>query len=349
LNSLKKIKSSLLFAFGSLCISTSFAQDIHFSQFTETPQLLNPGATGVYNGYMRAIVNYKNQWMAMGKAFNTEAASFDIPLFDYNERRAHLGLGINFFNDRAGDSQFGLTQANLCIAGILPVSKGSSLSLGLSVGGAQHKANLAALSWGNQYNGTTFDPTINSNEGTPTNAFVYLDLGAGIYYEYFSGKATLDRNEAKRFAIGAAYYHLNQPEQRYFSVTEKLYGKLVVTANGHFDKTGTKVSIRPSAMYVQQGPSSEITAGCALRFRIKNGTKITGFINESGISVGVSYRVNDAVIPQVYVELGDLAFGVSYDLNLSGYKVATRMNGGAEISLKYFIQKGALFKQKRML
>ncbi|MCW3071799.1 MAG: hypothetical protein JWO44_1689 [Bacteroidetes bacterium] len=332
-----------------LCAGTSQAQDIHFSQFTETPQLLNPGATGVYNGYMRAIINYKNQWMAMGKAFNTEAASFDIPLFDYNERKAHLGAGINFFNDRAGDSHFGLTQGNICIAGIIPVSKESKLSMGVSVGGAQHKANLTGLSWGNQYNGTGFDPAVNSYETTPTNSFVYLDLGAGIYYEYFSGKATLDRNEAKRFGFGAAYYHINHPVQRYFSVAEKLYGKLVVTAHGHFDKTGTKLSIRPSAMYVMQGPSSEITLGCALRIRIKNGTKITGFINESGISVGLSYRMKDAIIPQVYVELGDLAFGVSYDLNLSSYKKASRMNGGAEVSLKYFIQKGALFKQKHMI
>jgi type IX secretion system PorP/SprF family membrane protein len=328
---------------------STFAQDIHFSQFNETPQLLNPGATGVYNGYVRAIVNYKNQWTAMGKSFNTEAASVDIPLFDYNERKAHLGLGINFFNDKAGDSQFGLTQGNFCAAGIIPMDRTSSISLGVSIGAAQHKANLSSLSWGNQYNGTGFDPSLNSNETTPVNSFFYVDLGAGLYYEYFSGKTTLDRNEAKRLSIGAAYYHINQPEQKYFSVSEKLYGKIVATINGHFDKTGTKLSVRPSAMYVMQGPSTEITVGCALRYRIKNGTKITGFINETGLSVGVHYRFNDAVIPQVYFELGDLGFGVSYDLNVSTYKAASKLQGGPEISLKYFIQKGALFKQKRML
>ena len=50
------------------CVTAFFvnemnAQDVHFSQFNETPQLLNPGATGVYNGYMRGIINYKNQGM----------------------------------------------------------------------------------------------------------------------------------------------------------------------------------------------------------------------------------------------------------------------------------------------
>jgi type IX secretion system PorP/SprF family membrane protein len=346
---LKKLLPYIICFFACLFIDNANAQDIHFSQFNETPQLLNPGATGVYNGYMRAIVNYKNQWMAMGKAFNTSAASFDIPLFDYNERKAHLGAGLNFFNDKAGDSQFGLTQVNLCVAGILPVSRESKFSMGISIGGAQHKANLSSVTWGNQYNGTGFDPGLNPNETAPVNSFAYLDLGAGLYYEYFTGKATLDRNEAKRLAIGAAYYHINRPVQKYFTVTEKLYSKLVVTMNGHFDKTGTKVSIRPSAMYVMQGPSSEIVVGCALRYRLKNGTKITGFINETGISVGVHYRFQDAIIPQVYLELGDLGVGVSYDLNISSYKEVSKLNGGAEISLKYFIQKGALFKQKKML
>lgn len=327
------------------------AQDVHFSQFSETPQLLNPGATGVYNGYMRAIVNYKNQWAAMGKSFNTQAASFDIPLFDYNQQKAHLGAGLNFFNDKAGDSQLGITQANLCISGIIPVNKESKFSLGISVGGAQQKANLNSVVWGNQYTGTGtgFDPSLNSGETTPATSFTYLDLGAGLYYEYFSGKATLDRNEAKRLGVGVAYYHLTQPEQKYFSVTEKLYRKLVVTLNGHFDRTGTKISIRPSALYVLQGPSSEISVGCAVRYRLKDGTKITGFNNETGISIGVHYRFKDAVIPQVYFEMGNLGVGVSYDLNVSSYKVATKLNGGPEISLKYFIQKGALFKRKNMI
>ena len=338
--------------FALVCTSAfvpATAQDVHFSQFTETPQLLNPAATGVYNGYMRAIINYKNQWSAMGKAFNTGAASFDIPMFDYNERKAHLGAGLNFFSDRAGDSQFGLTQVNLCIAGILPVSKESKFSMGISVGGAQHKANLASLTWGNQYNGQGFDPNINSNENETVSSFMYVDLGAGIYYEYNTGKVTFERNEAKRFAIGVAYYHLNRPTQKYFSVSEKLYGKVVATLNGHFDKTGTKISIRPSAMFVMQGPSMEITAGCAVRYRLKNGTKITGFYSESGIALGVNYRLNDAVIPYLFYELKDFGIGISYDLNISSYKAASNMNGGVEVSLKYFIQKGALFKQKRML
>lgn len=343
---LKKITFSVLFSVG---IYFSSAQDIHFSQFTETPQLLNPAATGVYNGYMRAIINYKNQWNSMGKAYSTMAASFDIPMFDYNERKAHLGAGINFFNDKAGDASFGLTQVNLCLAGIIPVSKESKLSMGISIGGAQHKASLGSLIWGNQYDGNGFDPQINSMETTPINSFMYADIGAGIYYEFFSGNATLDRNEEKRLAIGLAYFHINRPTQKYFSVSEKLYGKLVGTINGHLDISETKISILPSAMFAMQGPSTELTFGCAVRYRIKNGTKITGFYTESGLAIGLNYRLMDAFIPAVSFEMRNFAIGVSYDLNLSNYKKASYMKGGIEVSLKYYIPKGALFKQKNIL
>lgn len=333
----------------ALFVSEMNAQDVHFSQFNETPQLLNPGATGVYNGYMRGIINYKNQWMAMGNEFNTMAASFDIPMFDYNERKAHLGAGLNFFNDKAGDSKFGLTQVNLCIAGIIPVAEASKLSLGVSLGGAQQKANLSSVVWGTQYNGQGFDPTINSGESVTNFANFYFDLGAGLYYEYSNKKINFSRDDEKRVAIGVAYFHLNRPQQKMFSVSEKLYGKLVVNINGHFDKAGSKLSFEPSAIYFMQGPNMEITAGCAIRYRLKNGTKITGFYTESGVALGIHYRLNDAIIPQLYYQVKDFSIGISYDVNISSYKKTSKLNGGAEISLKYHILKGALFKKKNML
>lgn len=345
---MKLIRNPFTFLF-SFTALFSMSQDVHFSQYNETPQLLNPGATGVYSGYVRAMVNYKNQWMAMGNAFNTVAASADMPFFDKNEKKAHIGAGINFFSDKAGDSQFGLTQANLCVAAILPVSKESKFSMGLSFGGAQHKINLSNLNWGNQFDGQVFNTAISSNETTPTTTFFYFDLAAGIYYEYSNGKVKFARNEKRKFDVGVAYYHLNQPKQKYLSITEKLYGKLVVNVNGFFDKSGSKISFLPSAIFFQQGKAIEITGGCAIRYRYKNDTKITGLLTESAFGIGVYYRYKDAIIPSVFLTLADFSFGVSYDVNISSYRETTKYNGGVEVFLKYNILKGALFKQKNVI
>ncbi len=345
---------NLISIFGVILIShvsyltSSFAQDIHFSQFNQTPQLLNPGAVGTTNGFINGIVNYKNQWSAMGNAFNTVAASVDMPMFDGKENKAHLGVGLNFFNDKAGEAKFGLTQVNLCLSGIVAINDNSVFSLGLSLGGAQHKANLNALTWGNQYDGTGFNTSINSNETTPVNSFMYADIGAGLHYEYSNGKSTVDRSEQKHLAVGVAYFHLNRPEQKYFSVTDKLLGKLVVNVKGYFDKAGTNISIVPSAVYFLQGSSSEFTIGSAIRYRIKKASKVTDFINESAIAVGIHYRFKDALIPQFYYEMSNFSIGFSYDITLSQYKQASKYKGGPELSLKYIIKKGKSTKFSKL-
>lgn len=320
-------------------LTSAYAQDIHFSQFNETPQLINPGATGATNGFIRGIVNYKNQWSAMGNAFNTVAASVDMSAFESRQNKAHVGVGLNFFSDKAGESKFGLTQMNVCLAGIVPVADNSSFSLGLSLGLAQHKANLNVLTWGNQYDGTGFNTSVSSNETTPVNSFMYADISAGIQYEYSKGRATVDRSEQKHFTVGLAYFHLNRPEQVYFSVRDRLYGKLVVNAKGHFDREGTNVAFIPSAVYYKQGSSGECMIGAALRYRLKKASRVTGFVNESAIAFGLHYRVKDAIVPQFYFELGSLAIGVSYDITASGYKQTTKYKSGPEISLKYGIRK----------
>lgn len=343
-----KTKKLLFFAF-SFCTLGAIAQDVHFSQYNETPQLLNPGATGVYSGYIRAIINYKNQWAAMGNAFRTSAASVDMPLFDKKEKKAHLGAGINFFNDKAGDSHFGLGQTNLCLSAILPVSKEDKFSMGISVGAAQHKAALNGLTWGNQYNGDGFDHAIDNNEPNYNANFMYLDLGAGLYYEHSNGKVKFTRNEKRKIAFGVSYFHMNRPVQKYLNTSEKLYGKLVVNMNGHLDKPGTPIAFLPSFIFFMQGKAMEATGGCAIRYRFKDETKITGFTTETALGLGLYYRYKDAIIPSLFFTFSDFSFGISYDVNVSSYKEASRKKGGVEVSLKYHILKGALFKQKNMI
>lgn len=123
---------------------------------------------------------------------------------------------------------------------------------------------------------------------------------------------------------------------------------MVVNINGHFDKAGSKLSSNLQQFILCKGQIWK-WPGCAIRYRLKNGTKITGFYTESGVALGIHYRLNDAIIPQLYYQVKDFSIGISYDVNISSYKKTSKLNGGAEISLKYHILKGALFKKKNML
>ena len=61
-------------------VNTASAQDIHFSQFFNCPLQLNPALTGPFNGDMRGVVIYKDQWRSVSAAspYKTVSASFDM-------------------------------------------------------------------------------------------------------------------------------------------------------------------------------------------------------------------------------------------------------------------------------
>lgn len=323
--------------------STFFAQDVHFSQFVQTPQLINPAAAGSFNGSFRGILNYKNQWSAFGSPYTTYAASFDLPLAKGNGRNAYLGLGGNFYKDEAGDAKFGNFLGGVSLAGILPISDYHSFSAGIHVGLGQYSAQLSNLTWGNQFDGEKFDKEINSNEVTNLNSKMYPDVGAGLYYEYKNSSKFFLGSELKSFNIGIAAYHINQPKQEFLGVTEDaLKMKFIGQFAGTFDISNSKVALVPSMFYAKQLKYQEITVGMLLKIRFGEETKYTGFFKQSAFYFGAHYRVKDAIIPQVYFEFMDYMIGISYDYNNSDLSTVTRGNGGFEISLKYVNKPKAL-------
>ena len=59
------LKLIVLFVAQILCISAS-TQDLHFSQFMNSPLLTNPANTGfIPDGDYRLGVNYRNQWASI--------------------------------------------------------------------------------------------------------------------------------------------------------------------------------------------------------------------------------------------------------------------------------------------
>src|SRR4051812_22882024 len=61
----------LLFAMSRL-----YGQDLHFSQYTENPSLINPALTGVYSVF-RASAVYKDQWRSATVPFKTFGVSIE--------------------------------------------------------------------------------------------------------------------------------------------------------------------------------------------------------------------------------------------------------------------------------
>lgn len=339
---MKKIVQLIFLLFPLLTI----AQDVHFSQFYETPLIINPASAGFYDGRQRAVLNYKNQWQGIPNPFVTMAASFDMPLFESGKRNAHLGLGFNAYRDQAGDAKFGTTQVNLSISGIIKLNPNNKISVGIQGGGAQRSANFSNLEWGNQFNGSGFNTSVPSNEINTLNSFLYGDISAGIFYEFTNIENSFAGKDVFKFNIGVSGFHLNKPDLTFYNgASDRLYSRYVFHTSLRYDIPETRLSIVPMAMYALQGPSSELLAGMLFRISLSESGKITTIFKESALLFGGGIRRGDAIIPQIILEFYDYSFGVSYDLK-AGPK-SYGINGGLEVFLRYTNWKGPLFKGRK--
>ncbi|PCH92368.1 MAG: hypothetical protein COB85_08240 [Bacteroidetes bacterium] len=334
-----------------ITVSTTFvqAQDMHFSQYFQTPLLTNPANTGVFNGDVRASLNYRNQWANLSP-FTTYGLSFDMGLLKKKMKDKYIGAGLAIFRDIAGDSKLSTTVVNLSISSVITVNEHNDISAGIQGGFAQKSLGGSNFEWGSQYDGSGYNSSVNSNESSTYEDYTYGDFSAGIKWVY--SKNTSDNVVASdRFniSLGFSVLHINAPKQEFD--LEKLHREFVTDGGMYIGLTGSSFSLIPSIIYMQQGPLKEINAGLLIRYAIREETKYTGLLKETAFFFGAYYRFGDAVVPTIMFEVANYAIGLSYDINVSGLKDATNSQGGFEISLRFInpnpFKYGAGAKYKR--
>lgn len=343
------MKKIVFFIASLLTIQVSQAQDLHFSQTAQTPLLINPAAAGVFDGWERAIINHRNQWLGAGTQFMSTAVAVDANLWksEIQNDRPHLGVGLMFFNDVGGDSKFGHQNGSLTVSGILPMGRtGHIISAGIQGGIGQRKADISNISFLNQWDGTQFDQNIVSGEANTLSSFTYLDASAGLYYVYDGGQNTFARDNDFKLQIGFSGYHLNRPALRYISGSgDRLHTKWVGHVGVISDIAGSPWAIDGSALQFIQGGHYETLLGLMLRYRFQNGTKITGLNQNAFVGFGLYSRIKDGIIPSVMVDWKGFQFGMSYDVTLSALRKAYR-GGSLEFSLSFTNLDHSLFKTR---
>ncbi|MEO6882970.1 MAG: PorP/SprF family type IX secretion system membrane protein [Bacteroidia bacterium] len=331
---LRKIK--LLLTSGVfLMVTNVVAQDIHFSQFNNAPLSMNPALTGDFDGQFRAIINYKQQWLP----YTTYAASFDFKNLLQNSPRVFLAPGLSIYDDKAGDAQLGLMQANLSLASGIHLDLHNDLALGFEGGFAQRSLSLGSLTWDNQFDGVKYNSLLPSGEHLTAAALNYLDFGTGLDWRFYKPAYNSTSHDALSANLGISYSHFNKPNISFYSSpNETLYPKLVVHGTATFDFKNSNGSLVPAFYYASQGPSTELTIGTGIKTQLKMKSLYTGYVRESSLMFAGYYRIGDSFIFLTQLELKNIGFGVSYDFNFSDYEMPSPFGmGGLEISLKYIV------------
>ncbi|HYD90682.1 MAG TPA: PorP/SprF family type IX secretion system membrane protein, partial [Flavobacterium sp.] len=198
----------------SIFFCEAFAQDIHFSQYFASPLTLNPAATGNFYGSFRVAANYRNQWfgpISNNAPYQTFSGSFDVSVLKQELDIDHMGFGIMFFNDRAGDGNLTTQSVMLSAAYHKGLDSRDKHHIGFGVQGGmvQKRVDFSKLKFEEQWDGeSSFNPALWNHENVRAESILYPDFNFGVF-----GQTTLSDNVNAN--IGFGYYHVFTPTESF--------------------------------------------------------------------------------------------------------------------------------------
>ena len=316
------------------------AQDIHWSQFRLSPMNLSPAATAIFNGDVRFIGSYRNQWANFDENvdFLTFSGSVDMKFRNPKMQNSLFGGGIIFNHDSAGDLGVSLTQIGLNGSYTHQLAQRHFLTLGLqaSFAGRRYSPNLTV---DNQWNGDVFDASLPTREPFDEASTTLADFSGGLNYHY---QKPSKRN---KLDVGVALFHINEPVHSFYDDDDLLYPQRLSLYALATLGIGRKFDLLPMAMRQEQGPHSQTLLGLAGRVHLN-----THVARKTAVQLGLNYRFNelesDAWIPNLEIHYRTLLVGISYDINVSEFVINSNNRGGLELHLNYIITKVRLDEAK---
>ena len=317
------------------------AQDVHFSQFSMSPMLLNPSLAGMSQGDYRIYANFRTQWNTVsgGSVYRTFAGGGDVALGRPTRFNSFAGLGVSFFSDQAGAAGFQSNRVDLTFAYHFVISKRklSTLSFGIQ-GGFNHIGfDPGKATYDFDYDQSTGVVNTNQKETFARTKVYFGDIGAGIFYNANISKGS-------NIYLGLGFNHINQPNISFYKANngagygdEKLHMKF--TAHG-----GATVQIKekfwmiPNFFFMLQGPAQQYNVGSLFKMQMGNKVLSRTFFYlgaQVRLTNSMVYPMTDAVIIHTRLDYKALTIGLSYDVNVSKLMPATSSFGAPEISIVF--------------
>jgi len=292
------------------------AQDFHFSQFYANPLYLSPSLAGATDGG-RLIVNYRNQWPEVSKAFSTYSISFDNFFPSFNS-----GIGFYLIQDRAGTA--GLTTTNAAF----------QYSYNIMLAEQWQIVPAVQFAYGNK--------SVDFSKAIFPDQIPGVGGGSGAYGRLSNEQVHYIDMAASAFVYSPKYWmgvtvdHLAQPNYTFLNEEAKaeykyvLFGGMNIWAERR-RRTHTHRAFSASFRYQRQGQFDQLDLGV--------------YWHNSPLEVGVWYRglpglnkvqksaaINqDAIIALLAYDLGSVRIGYSYDITISSLGWSTA--GAHELSL----------------
>ncbi len=310
-------------------------QDLHYSQFYNSPQNLNPALTGVFNGSQRYNLSLRDQWRFVPVPWTTFSGAFDSNILPVNKDYFY-GWGINFNYDKQGDSRLVLAGLNLSGSITKELDKKNLITAGAMLGFARRGFNLTELTWDKQWDGIQFNSGGASGENFDLSAVSFLETGAGINYRW-------QKNTRTKIDAGIGAFHLYQPKTDFYTTDDKrLPMHLSLTAMGSF-KIINALDLQLNVMQQLQTTYRESLFGAIGKIYLnqKRGS-------ETQLYLGLGYRTAGSFIPSVALQFRQWYVGFSYDVdNTTINNALNSKRGGPEFHVRYIFSKVRPLSQRK--
>lgn len=344
---MRKIKyiwvlACLFFAF------LSKGQDAHFSQFYAAGLYLNPALVGAEQEATFKS-SFRTQWRNITIPYITSQISLISPLYSKGIKKKHFGgLGISFYNDKAGDGN--LKTLGVMGSGAYNLSLSQAgyhfLSFGLQGGFIQKQIDFTNLEWGEQFNPYIgFDPSITPTNNNVLSRSIIPDANVGIMYFYNGGK---NYNYKKISAYsGISVYHLLEPDESIIKDIESNVPRLYRYHGGAEVHFSEKVNISPNVLFMYQDQNTQLNGGLYLTYQMID-VHESNLLKKSELILGAWYRLGESFIFLTGLENDYYTFGFSYDLNASTLRTAARGASGGQVGAYEVTLSLRMVKEKKL-
>jgi type IX secretion system PorP/SprF family membrane protein len=316
--SMKVLIKKILLLIGLLAPVMLLGQDAHFSQFYEAPLLLNPARAGLVDGTFQLSGVYRSQWKEVTIPFKTISGTANVNVPAGKNKNNIFGIAVTTFADKAGDASYTTshTEGTLAYHRNFGSNFNHYLGGGMSIGYASTTFDLTQLTFDEDFMSGTNTEIIGNNKGN------YFDAALGFEYNLLS--------DSTQFNVGLAVFHLTQPTLSYTNnATSVIYRKWVLNA-GYSFPLSDKLNLMPRLAGFLQGPSQEAIIGADMKITLTESST-----THYAVYAGAYYRIGDAFIPKLRIDMGDLSFSLSYDFTTSKLGQVSSSAGGPELSLIY--------------
>jgi len=328
---------------------TLFGQDVNYTQFYNAPFQINPALTGVFQGDVRLMANYREQWTSVPVEFRTATMAADMKL-PSADGKSFFALGTAINHDQAGFANLRQTGVNVLGSYTRKLGYRFFATAGVQLGGNYRAFDISGISFGEQYDPRAgqFNPGRDNGEqfGNEENWFMSVGTGLNLRYQTQENREMIARLEKRtKIDVGIGFHHLNRPDQAFVGGRKAQlplrlspYASATIQVGSNFDVLGHFLG-------QFQGDSQQFLYGVSGKLHLNRDPG-----KQLAILLGGTMRTGENNIgawsPVFELHYNSLRVGFSYDVNVSSFNVATDRRQGPEFSIRWMIRKVPIVESK---